>query len=159
MITARLKKIISLLGEEFALEDITLKAGISPRTAKKYLSEMIKLGIVTKISDNKYALTEEGSLILEGSRVKEKIVEDKYSYVFTDENGAPVPVKFDSIEKLYVILKYKLVPENIVLHHLRKEYLTKWLADQLGAKVLARKLITVNSTSELIKLLEEYIYD
>jgi hypothetical protein len=159
MITARLKKIIRLLGEEFTLEDITIKANVSPKTAKKYLSEMVKLGLVTKITDNKYALTEEGLLILEGSRIKEKIVEDKYSYVFTDENGVPVPVKFDSIEKLYIILKYKMIPENIVLYHLRKEYLTRWLSDQLGANILARRLTNLKSTDELIKILEEYIYD
>lgn len=155
---SRVRRLLSVLGSEFTINDVVSKINVSHQTAKKYVNAMIKEGLVIKVDDNKFMVTDKGLFLIEGENTARKTVEDKYAYIFTDENGTPVPVKIENIEKLYVILKYKIVPDNIIIHHIEKGYLTKWILEQLGAKILAQKIRDVKSPNELLKLLEEYLY-
>ncbi|MEM1638729.1 MAG: winged helix-turn-helix domain-containing protein [Desulfurococcaceae archaeon] len=157
MPTNRARRLLSILGPEFTINDVVSKINVSYQTAKKYVYEMIKEGFVNKVEDNKFIVTEKGLFLIEGENIAKKGVEDKYAYIFTDEKGMPLPTKIDNIEKLYAILRYKIVPDNIIMHHVEKGYLVKWILEQLGARILAQKLQETKSPSELLKLLEEYI--
>lgn len=154
---SRARRLLSVLGSEFTINDVVSKINVSYQTARKYIYEMIKEGLVNKVEDNKFVVTEKGLFIIEGENVAKKSVEDKYAYIFTDEKGVPIPIKIDNIEKLYVILKYKIVPDNIIMHHIEKGYLIKWILEQFGARILTQKLQEIKSPSELLKLLEEYL--
>lgn len=148
--------LLKLLGGEFTLNDFISKTQLSPSTAKRYLHELIRRGYVVE-SGGKYIVAEKGLLLLEGESVSSRSVGEEYSYVFTNENGVPIPLRVDSLEKLYIVLKYKLLPENILKYHLEKGYLQSWISSVLGGTLLAKKINETRSPSELLALLEEYL--
>jgi predicted transcriptional regulator len=154
--TRKARELLSVLGQEFTVSDVVSKAKLSQSTARKYVNELMKKGFIVE-KDGKYTVTDKGLFLLEGVSVFGKRVEENYSYIFTSENGSPIPLKIDSIEKLYVAVKYGLVPENIFRLHVERGYLTSWLSSQLGATQLARRLLKVKSLSEAVEALEEYI--
>lgn len=154
---SRARRLLSILGPEFTINDVVSRINISHQTAKRYVNEMIKEGLVSKVENNKFVATDKGLYLIEGENTAKKNIEDKYAYIFTDENGAPIPVKIDNIEKLYVILKYKIIPDSIIIHHIEKGYLIKWILEQFSARLLAQKLQEAKSPSELLKILEEYL--
>ena len=153
---SRVVEILSNVGSEFTLEEVVSKLGISHKTAKKYLRDLLKAGYIA-VKNEKYVISEKGYLLLEATRVKNVSASVDQAYVFTDENGAPFILKIDTITKLYVAVKYSLVPENIVKQHLEKGYLTKWISEVLGAKILSENLANIKSIKELIELLEDYL--
>lgn len=152
----RLREIIRTTGAEFTLDDVISKVNLSRATAKRYVNEMIKRGFIVSF-DGKYILTEKGFLVLEGEVVGKKTVEDNVAYIFTDENGIPIPLRINCVEKLYIVIKYGLIPIEVVQLHIEKGYLAKWLSDVVNAKTLAKKLESVKSVNELSELLEEYL--
>lgn len=152
----KIRELLKLLGGEFTLNDFISKTQLSPSTAKRYLHELIRRGYVVE-SGGKYIVAEKGLLLLEGESVSSRSVGEEYSYVFTNENGVPIPLRVDSLEKLYIVLKYKLLPENILKYHLEKGYLQSWISSVLGGTLLAKKINETRSPSELLALLEEYL--
>jgi predicted transcriptional regulator len=152
----RVVEILSSVGSEFTLSDLVEKLGISPRTAKKYITDMLRSGFITTLGD-KYTVSERGLMLLEALRVKSTSTSPDSAYVFTDEKGSPVTLRIDSVAKLYAAVKYGLVPRSVVEHHLEKGYLAKWLSDVLNAKMLAKRVASVKSLEELVALLEEYL--
>lgn len=152
----RLINVLKNVGREFTVNDITTKTGLSPSTARRYIYEMVKRGLISGIN-GKYVVTDKGLFLLEGGVTCKKRVESTVAYVFTDEEGVPIPLKIDSIEKLYVALKYGFVPDRIIMHHLTKGYLFKWISEAVDAEMLAQRIKDVKSAEELIKTLEEYM--
>lgn len=152
---SRLISVLKCTGTEFTVNDIVSKTGLSTRTARRYVQEMIKRDVVADVN-GKYIVTEKGLFLLEGKTTCKKRVESAVAYVFTDEDGAPLPLKIDSIEKLFIALKYGFVPDRVVIHHLTKGYLFKWISEAVGAKILAQRVENAKSAEELIKILEEY---
>ncbi|MEM1762068.1 MAG: hypothetical protein QW043_05820, partial [Desulfurococcaceae archaeon] len=65
-------------------------------------------------------------------------------------------LKIDNVEKLYVALKYGFVPDRVIVHHLTRGFLFRWISEAVGAKMLARRIRDVKSVEELVKTLEEY---
>lgn len=153
---SRLVEVLAALGTEFTLQEIITKVKVSPSTARKYVNEMVKKGLVTE-KNGKFVVTEKGLFLLEGKVTKAKTVEDKYAYVFTEESGSPLPLRVNSVEKLYVVIKHELVPPSVVEYHLRNGYLAKWLLEQISAKALAQRIREIKSTPELLRVLEEYL--
>ena len=103
--TRKARELLSVLGQEFTVSDVVSKAKLSQSTARKYVNELMKKGFIVE-KDGKYTVTDKGLFLLEGVSVFSKRVEENYSYIFTSENGSPIPLKIDSIEKLYVAVKY-----------------------------------------------------
>jgi len=154
---SRAVKILHVVGAEFSVEELATKLGVLPKTARRYAMDLVRMGFVVERSGNKFAVTDKGLFLLESSSVKERQAGDREAYVFTDENGVPIPLKVSSIEKLYIAVKHGLIPENILRLHLEKGYLAKWVAEQLSAKLLAERLTSVKTVEQLVKLLEEYL--
>lgn len=154
--TSRVVEILSTIGTEFTLVDVSLKLGVSQATAKRYINELLRSGFITA-RNGKYTVTEKGLLLLEITRIKDISASSDQAYVFTDEKGTPLVLRVDSISKLYIVVKYGLVPENVLKHHLEKGYLSKWILEVLGAKILAEKINSVKSVGELLALLEQYL--
>ncbi|MEM0247417.1 MAG: winged helix-turn-helix domain-containing protein [Desulfurococcaceae archaeon] len=152
---SRLISILKSVGMEFTVNDIVAKAGLSPSTARRCVREMVKQGVVTGFN-GKYTVTDKGLLLLEGEAIYKKRVESAVAYVFTDEDGAPLYLKIDNVEKLYVALKYGFVPDRVIVHHLTRGFLFRWISEAVGAKMLARRIRDVKSVEELVKTLEEY---
>jgi len=153
---SRVVEILSNVSSKFTLEDVISKLKISPRTARKYIGDLLKAGYIT-VENGKYTVTEKGLLLLEVTRIKNKSASADQAYVFTDEKGSPLVLRIDSIIKLHVAVKYGLVPESVLKHHLEKGYLAKWLSEVLDAKLLAERVASIKSASEFIVLLEEYM--
>lgn len=156
MPVSRLINALKNVNREFTVNDIVAKTGLSPSTARRYVYEMVKQGIVSGIN-GKYVVTDKGLFLLEGEAICKKRVESAVAYVFTDKAGTPLPLKIDSVEKLHIALKYDFVPDHVITHHLAKGYLLRWISETVGAEMLARRIRDVKSAKELIKVLEEYI--
>jgi predicted transcriptional regulator len=153
---SRVVEILSSVGSEFTVMEVSSKLGVSQTTAKRYINDLVKAGFITP-RNGKYVVTDKGLLLLELSRIKNVSTSSDQAYVFTNENGAPVVLRVDSVRKLYIIVKYGLIPESILRHHLEKGYIANWVRDVLGAKVLADKISSVKTGSELIVLLEQFL--
>ena len=154
---SRAVKILTAVGTEFSVEELATKLGVSPKTAKRYAAELVRMGLIVEKGSGRFATSDKGLFLLESCGIKERLVGDKEAYIFTDEKGASVPLKVNSIEKLYAVVKYRLVPEDVLRHHLEKGYLAKWVAEQLGARLLAERLANVKTVEQFEKLLEEYL--
>lgn len=152
----RIKEILSVVGEQFTLDELASKLNISATTAKKYLQILVKHGYIEK-SDSTYRVTERAKSLMERDIVVGKKVDEKYSYIFTDSRGNPIPLKIDSLVKLYVAIKYQLIPESIVMDHVRKGYLSTWIREQLGASILSTRIHNAKSFEELLSILEDYV--
>ncbi|MEM4849194.1 MAG: hypothetical protein QXM55_06140, partial [Ignisphaera sp.] len=74
-----------------------------------------------------------------------------------DEKGLPLPLVIDSVEKLYIAIKYRFVSSEIVVEHIARGYLTKWLSEALGAHILAKHISNTSNIDDILKILEEYI--
>lgn len=151
----RLVEILANLGNEFAKEDIVKKLNLSSTTVRKYLKLLKDSGLIEEISKNRYRITYEAALYLEGISVASKNIDEDKAYIFTDNTGKPMTLKIDSLRKLYIVVKYDLVPKDIIYTHLLNGYLTKWL-ESLGAIKLAEKLKNSKDVNELLRIIEEY---
>ncbi|MDK6028861.1 hypothetical protein QPL79_05745 [Ignisphaera sp. 4213-co] len=154
------RRLVQILAQfkdkEFSLEDLTSKSSISLNTAKRYLREMLRHGLVNEISYGKYKASEKAMEYIEAFELAKKSVDDKHSYVFTDESGFPITLKINSIEKLYIALKHGFISEKDALRHIEKGYLVKWVSETLGAKVLAQKIQQCKNIDDVVKILEDY---
>jgi len=153
---SRVVEILSSVNSKFTLEDVVSKLKVSPRTARKYIGDLLKAGFIT-VENGKYVVTEKGLLLLEVTHIRNRSTSADQAYVFTDEKGSPLVLRVDSITKLYVAVKYGLVPESVLKHHLEKGYLAKWLSEVLGAKLLAERVARTKTANEFVVLLEEYL--
>lgn len=148
---------LSTLGPEFTVDDLVSKLGLSPSTAKRYIRSMLQMGLVHE-EGGKLKVTEEGKLLLELTKARDVKTNVNQSYVFTGLDGSPLVLRVDSLEKLYAIVKYDLVPEEVLKHHIEKRYLPSWISSQLGAELLAEKLRKVKNKDEVLKLLEDAVH-
>jgi len=152
----RLVEMLANLGNEFAKEDIVKKLNLSSATVRKYLKLLKDGGLIEEISKNRYRITYEAALYLEGISIASKNIGEDKAYIFTDNTGKPMTLKIDSLKKLYIVIKYDLVPKDIIYTHLLNGYLTKWLIESLGAIKLAEKLKNSKDINELLRIIEEY---
>lgn len=152
---SRAVKMLNSVGLEFSIEELATKLGVSLKTAKRYAVELVKMGLVVEKDSGRFAVSDKGLLLLEGGSVKGRLVGNGEAYVFTDEKGAPVILKVNSIEKLLIVVKHGLVPEEVLKLHLEKGYLVKWVSEQFGARLLAKQLANVKTVESFVKLLEE----
>ncbi|MEL9940874.1 MAG: hypothetical protein QW348_05705 [Ignisphaera sp.] len=156
-----IKRLIQIIApfkdREFSLEDLISRGNISPNTAKRYVREMLRQGLIREVGYNKYVVSDKATIYMEAFDTAKKFVEERLAYIFTDEKDSPLPLKIDSIEKLYIAIKHGFIPEKDVMRHIEKGYLPKWLSETLGAKMLAQKLQQCKSVGEVIKILEEYM--
>lgn len=154
--TRRLLKILEAVGRDFTFSDLLTKVGLSESTAKRYVNEMVRQGLV-KVVEGRYVATDRGLFLLEGMAIGRKQVKADMAYLFTNDEGLPVPLRVDSIEKLYIVAKYGLVPEDLLHHHIAKRYIARWLSEVIGAKILAQRVSQVSTSDEFIKILEDYL--
>lgn len=155
-VSKRLLRLLSDIGEVSSLNDLLLKTGLSLSTLRRYVKELVKTGYVIE-KDGVYTISEKARFALEGERLRHKTVAEGSSYMFTDSRGSPLILKIDSIEKLYIAIKYGFVPQGIVMEHVGKGYLVKWLIEVLGANMLAKRISNARNIEEVLKILEEYL--
>ncbi|MEM4717634.1 MAG: winged helix-turn-helix domain-containing protein [Desulfurococcaceae archaeon] len=153
---SRIVNILSKLGSEFTIDDLISRFNLAPSTARRYLYYMLKNGIIYR-NNGKYKLTDYGKSLIESIDAARREVSEEYSYVFTDLSGSPIILKINSIEKLYGVIKYRLIPVEIIQYHIERGYLTTWISEQVGAKTLATRLREQRNIYEVLKILEEYL--
>lgn len=152
----RLLHVVSKVGTEFTIDDVASKLNLSLGTTRKYINEMIKHGLIIDLG-KKYVASEKCLFLLEGLSLGKKSVEENISYIITNEKGNPIPLKIDSIEKLYIAIKYGFIPKDVLMYHIVRGYLSKWITESIGAKILAQRLLDIKSLEDLLELLEEYL--
>lgn len=152
----RLLKLLSSVGEVFSVDDLAVGVGLSRDTVKRYVREMMRHGLVTEV-DGRYTVTGRARLLLEGRDRGRRAVDETTAYIFTDDRGLPIPIKIDSLEKLYIAIKYRFIPLTVAMEHISKGYLTKWISEVLGAKTLAEYISKTKTIDEVLGILEEYL--
>jgi len=145
--------------EEFDVRLVGRRLNVIPSTAKRYIRELLKKGYIREVRPGLYALTDEGVTLKKSLKnLLEKNIEENLGYIVTDPStGNPVPVKITNIYQFYAIVKYNLIPQDILIEHIRKGYLAKWIRDVLGDLDLADFLDNKRdiSVNELLSTLEE----
>ncbi len=131
--------------------------GLTISSVRKYLSVLVKEGLVSRTNTDKYVLTEKG---LNFRRFLEKMdpsYRSEAPYVFTDPNtGSPVPVQIRNYTQLYAVLRYDLIDKSIVEEHVKRGYLLEWIKSAMNDQHLAEKISKgeINSIDELLEYLE-----
>lgn len=141
------------------LDNIATKLGVSLNTVKKYVRMLGKEGLVEKIDENTFRLTNLGSLFVKSVR---NILERKSvpSYVVTDPvKGEPLQLKLSSYKQLYAILEFNLAPQEIINEHIRRGFLQNWVKDGVGDEYLYELMRSnvVNDSTKLLNYLREVI--
>lgn len=144
---------------EVTTDSIAAKLNVSRATAKRYLRELLKKGYIIETKPGFYKLTKNGiefkKSILNALGKEEG---NELKYVFTDPNtGAPLQLSISSLTQLYVVVKYGIVSQAILLEHVKKGYLQRWIKDVLGDSDLSKKLDNASTIDDIIYLLEERI--
>ncbi len=146
-------------GEELDIQSISRKLNVISSTARRYVRELVKKGYLRETRPGYYALTSEGKLFRNSLKnLLRKDVDEHLGYVITDPfTGNPVPIRVTNIQQLYAVVKYGLVPSDILAEHIRRGYLTKWVNDVLGDHDLANMLENNRDMSidQLLAVLEE----
>ncbi len=144
---------------EVTTDTIATKLNVSRATAKRYLRELLKKGYIVETKPGFYKLTEDGiefkKSILNALNREEG---NEFKYIFTDPNtGTPLQLSISSLTQLYVVVKYGIVSQAIVLEHVKKKYLQQWIKDVVGDTDLSKKLDKASTIDDIIYLLEERI--
>lgn len=153
---SRIVNILSELGPQFTINELIARFNLKPSTARKYIYYMTRSNLIVRAND-KYIVTDDGKNLIESVKSAKREIDEKHSYVFTDFNGNPLILRINSIEKLYGVIKYKIIPLEIIQYHIERDYLTTWISEHVGAKMLAIKLKESKNIDEIIKTLKEYL--
>lgn len=157
MLRRRLIEILVRLGSEFTKEDAVQKLKLSPSTVRKYLKLLKDNGLINEINRGRYRITHAGEFYLESILLCSRRVGEDRAYLFTDDSGRPIVLKVDSLEKLYVVIKYGIVPDTVLHNHLVNGYIAKWVRESLGALNLAERIAHIKDVNKLLEIMEEYI--
>ncbi|RLG88207.1 MAG: hypothetical protein DRO15_03360 [Thermoprotei archaeon] len=159
------EKLIVKLLTSFSPEDVitveklSKKLDISRTTAKNYVKKLLSLGILERMKEG-YSMTRDAVKLRETIlALKDRSGIAEAPYMFTDQSGIPLRLQVKSIDQLYAVFKYRLVPEKLLMHHLKQGYIQAWLRDSLGAIDLAELLDKACRISydEVIEVLERYV--
>lgn len=154
---ASLLNILTKIEGEVRCDELSELVGLSKSTLRRYLRELLEEGLVIEVSRGTYALTDKGRRVKESLKSVLAEVSDDKAYVVTDPaTGAPVPLKIKSLKHLYVVIRYGLVPEEVLREHLRRGYISEWVKNVLGDEELAKKLSTTE-LSDVVKTIEELV--
>lgn len=152
-------KVLPLIEKRTSLEELSNKLAVSKVTVKKYVKALFEKGLVREVSPGVYELSELGYLFMESIKSRSLgLLSDEQAYVFTDPvTSTPLHLKARSIQQLYAILKYGLVPSEVFLEHLKRGYVSQWLEGSIKDSYLAALLKKASSLEDAVKILEEYI--
>ncbi len=152
-------KVLPLIEGRISLEELSNKLAASKATVRKYVKALSEKGLVREASPGVYELSELGHLLIESIKTRLLgLLSDEQAYVFTDPfTSTPLQLKARSVQQLYAILKYGLVPGEVFLEHLRKGYVSQWLQGSVKDSYLAAILKKANSLEDAVKILEEYV--
>lgn len=152
-------KILPLIERRISLEELSSKLAVSRATVKRYVKALSEKGLIKEALPEVYELSELGRLFIESIKSRPPgLLSDEQAYVFTDPvTSAPLQLKARSIQQLYVILKYRLIPDEVFLEHLNKGYISQWLEGSVKDSYLATLLKKAGSLEDAVKILEEYI--
>ncbi|MCS7128581.1 MAG: HTH domain-containing protein [Sulfolobales archaeon] len=152
-------KILPLIERRISLEELSSKLAVSRATVKRYVKALSEKGLIKEALPEVYELSELGRLFIESIKSRlPGLLSDEQAYVFTDPvTSAPLQLKARSIQQLYVILKYRLIPGEVFLEHLNKGYISQWLEGSVKDSYLATLLKKAGSLEDAVKILEEYI--
>jgi len=152
-------KVLPLIEKRISLEELSNKLAVSKATVKKYVKALLEKGLVIEISPGVYELSELGHLFTESIKSRSLgLLSDEQAYVFTDPaTSTPLHLKARSVQQLYAMLKYGLVPSEVFLEHLRRGYVSQWIEGSVKDSYLATLLKKANSLEDAVKILEEYV--
>ncbi|MEM2004750.1 MAG: winged helix-turn-helix transcriptional regulator [Zestosphaera sp.] len=150
-----LLNILTKIEGEVRCDELSELVGLSRSTTRRYMRELLDEGYVIERSRNVFILTDKGRAVRESLQRVLKNADDERAYVVTDPStGTPLNLKIKSLRQLYVVIKYGLVPEDVIREHLRRGYISGWVRDVLEDEELARKL-SVSDLDEVIRILRE----
>lgn len=141
------------------LDVVANKLGVSLNTVKKYVRMLVKDGLVEKVDENTFKLTNLGSIFVNSIR---NVMERKNipNYVVTDPvKGEPIQLKLSSYKQLYAVLEYRLAPQEVIDEHIKRGFLQNWVKDGIGDGYLYElmKNNVINDSSKLLNYLKEVI--
>ncbi len=132
---------------------------INVNTVKKYLRILWEEGFVKPHGVGEYMVTEKGKKLINSiNNIRGR--RDAPSYILTDPStGQAIPLSIKNYKQLYAVIKYGLVPYNILLEHIRRGYLIEWLRNSIGDQYLADLMERgkIKSIEDLLKYLDKVI--
>ncbi len=162
-----LRRVVELYEKEgieaLSPEEASQKLGVKKSTAKKYMDQLVKLGILEKTPEGKYRIVkreepkkeEKEKIIVEEKpperpeerpeapppveaevKPRGEVVEAFYFFV----RGNPVPLRVSSIDQLAAVLRHRLIQPEELAYVIRTGFLQTWLERHLHDKELAQKL-------------------
>jgi len=144
-------------GDAITVNELSKKLNISRTTARNYVKRLLSLGILERMREG-YFMTKNAIKLREMIlAIKNKSGIAEIPYTFTDRNGTPLQLQVKTIDQLYAVFKYRLAPEELLMHHLKQGYLQAWLKDSLGATELAESLNKTYDYEDIIRILEKYV--
>ncbi len=161
-----LKRVVELFEREkrvMTVDEVAAALSIKPTTAKKYLDQLVRLGILAKDGPNYWLAkpVEERKPEIEKAeapKVEERkpAVEVKAEAVAKEKpritvappelafyfykGGAPVVLAIRSVEQLWAALRYGFVDEEALSYAVKSGLLSAWIANVLNMPELAEEI-------------------
>ncbi|MET1160205.1 MAG: winged helix-turn-helix domain-containing protein [Thermoprotei archaeon] len=139
-------------------EVLAYKLGVHVNTIRKYLKLLEKEGMIVPSGIDEYSLTEKGKKFLESLK-KVAAQKPKPHIVVNPTTGEKIPLVISNYEQLYAVLKYGLIPREVIEEYIRRGLLAKWIREEVGDEYLAELLETgsISKPEELLEYLDKVI--
>jgi len=143
-------RILLELYEEGPLDSIEIakRLKIKEKSVKKYLKPLISQDFVRKL-DEKFLLTNRGNFFINSITNSLSEVKEEEEYVFRDLNGNAITLAIRDLKQLCAVIELNLVDREIILHHLKSRYLSRWIENSVRDNYLANEILELlEKTSE-----------
>ncbi|MEZ0394414.1 MAG: winged helix-turn-helix domain-containing protein [Desulfurococcaceae archaeon] len=112
------------------------KMGIEASSLKKYLRALMREGLIERLEEDKYVLTDLGKALKRSlENLRGNIGAPKY--VVTDpSSNREVPLQFSNYKQLLAIIENDLVDRRLLEQHLQRGYIAEWASSGLGDEFL-----------------------
>ena len=132
MVNLKAYKVLTVAEEGvIRVPEVAVKLGLKSSTLHKYLRILEKERLVEKIDTNTYRVTELGmSFVNSLLKARETSVS---RYIVTDlGSNQVIPLSFGNYLQLYVIVKYDILPREILEEHFKRGYISMWIKNAIG---------------------------
>lgn len=136
-----LKRVYKILSEEpMSIEQIMERLGIKRSTARRYLRELMKLGLVERI-DGKYKSVEAAPPKEKpAKRFEDRVLPEDKAFFFYKGLGLPYIMSIRSVGQLLAAVEKGFVDDDAISYTVKQGYLQEWLRSVVGANELAEKV-------------------
>jgi len=140
VLPAYLKRIYdALIKEPMNVDMLAEKLGVKKSTVRRYLRELMRLGLVEKAGEEYRVIVAEKAE-KEEKKFEDRLLPEDKAFFFYKGIGMPYIIGIRSIKQLLAALENDMVDIAAVSYTIKNGYLQEWLRTVVGAEELSHKI-------------------